>query len=132
MRKLTSIFLAGLFLTVSVLVVSAGVGYAQEQQNAETLRPLPIPDDHSVVTSVLAGRVLDSENNPISGAWVDCNGPNGSTTGFVTGPDGAYHFNLSESGHYVIRLHSPKTSTSYEPSQRGFDVVVPGVDFVHN
>ncbi|HEV7473664.1 MAG TPA: carboxypeptidase-like regulatory domain-containing protein [Pyrinomonadaceae bacterium] len=132
MRKLTTIFLAGLFLTVCVLVVSAGVGYAQKEENAETVLPLPIPENRLVVTSVLAGRVLDKENNPISGVWVDCTGPNDSTTGFVTGPDGAYRFNLSQNGHYVIQLHSTKTSTSYEPSRRAFDVVVPGVDFVHN
>jgi hypothetical protein len=130
MRKLTTIFLAGLFLTVSVLVVSAGVGYAQKEENAETVRPLPIPKDLSVMTSVLAGRVRDSEGNPISGVRVDCTDPSGSITGFVTGPDGAYRFNLSQTGHYVISLHS--TKTSYEPSQKDFDVIVPGEDFVRN
>ena len=128
MRKLTTIILAGLFLTLSVLVVSAGVGYAQQEENADTLRPLPITED-PMVTSVLAGRVLDNEKKPISGVWVDCIGPDG-TTGFVTGADGAYRFNLSQTGHYVIRLHPSKTRNMYEPSEKDFEVIVPGADFV--
>lgn len=127
MRKLTTIFLAGLFLTMSVLFVTASVGQAQREENAES-RPLPIPNP-AVVTSALAGRILDSGGLPISGVYVDCIGPS-STTGFVTGPDGAYRFNVSESGHYVIRLHPVKTSAIYSPSQAELDVIVPGGDFV--
>ena len=130
MKKLTTLVLAGLFLTLSVLAVSAGVGYAQQEENADIQRPLPITED-PMVTSVLAGRVLDSENKPLSGVWVDCIGPDG-TTGFVTGADGAYRFNLSQTGHYVIRLHPIRTSNKYEPSQKDFEVIVPGIDFVRN
>jgi hypothetical protein len=129
MRKLTTIFLAGLFLTATVLFVSAGVGQAQKQESVNILRPVPIsPKDQVVVTSVLAGRLLDSAGVPISGVWVDCTGPSG-TTGYVTGADGAYRFNLSQTGHYVISLHN--LDTDYTTSQADFDVIVPGADFVH-
>jgi hypothetical protein len=128
MRKLTTIFLAGLLLTASVLFVSATVGTAQiQEQDEDILRQLPIPKNHVVVTSVLVGRMLDSSGTPISGVWIDCTGPSG-TTGFVTGPDGAYRFNLSQTGHYVIRPHVP--DTSYSPSQADFYVIIPGADFV--
>jgi hypothetical protein len=127
MRKLITIFLAGLLLTAGVLFVSATVGSAQKEEldNADALRP--IPAHQVVVTSVLTGRMLDSGGNPISGVWVDCTGPSG-TKGYVTGPDGAYRFNLSQTGHYAIRLHV--SDTSYTPSQADFYVIIPGVDFV--
>jgi hypothetical protein len=129
MRKLTTILLAGLLLTASVLFISATVGTAQiqEQENEDILREIPIPKNRVVVTSVLAGRMLDSTGAPISGVWVDCVGPSG-TTGFVTGPDGAYRFSLSQTGHYDIRLHV--ADTSYSPSHADFYVVIPGADFV--
>jgi len=134
MRKLTTIVLAGLLLTATVLFVSATVGSAQmsatagsapvqEQEKADGLRTA----NTVFVTSVLAGRMLDSSGSPISGVWVDCTGPSG-TTGFVTGSDGAYHFNLSQTGHYVIRPHV--ADSGYSPEDADFYVIIPGADFV--
>ena len=129
MKKLTTLFLAGLFLTASVLFVAASVGYAQKQENADAQRPTPIPKGETVVTAVLAGRLLDSGGIPISGTLVDCSGPSG-TTSYVTGSDGAYRFNLSRSGHYIIQPDPDLSGSGYTPSQAEFDVVVPGADFV--
>ncbi|MGH9928563.1 MAG: carboxypeptidase-like regulatory domain-containing protein [Pyrinomonadaceae bacterium] len=125
MKKLTTILLAGLLVAASVLLVTARVGQAQKQEDADVQRLLPIPKGGTVVTAVLAGRLLDSGGIPISGALVDCTGPSG-TTGYVTGADGAYRFSLSQSGHYIIQPYF----SGFTPGQAEFDVVVPGADFV--
>ena len=88
-------------------------------------RPLPIATDQQVMTSTLAGRILDIDGNPISGVLVNCKGPAG-TMSFVTGSDGAYRFNLTIDGHYTIM---PNINGSYT-GEAEFDVTVPGPDFV--
>jgi len=113
-RTLTAIALIVLLSTLSL-------SFGQTRK----LPPWPIITTDQQVTATLAGRLLDNAGNPISGALVDCDGPDG-TTSYVTGPDGAYRFNLSRSGHYTIQPHVG----GYNPSQTDFDVVVPGADFV--
>ena len=105
-------------LALIVLCAALALSHAQGR------KPLPITDQQ-LMTSTLAGRILDSAGNPISGVLVNCNGP-GGTTGFVTGSDGAYRFNLSRNGHYTIE---PQIEGSYT-GQADFDVIVPGSDFV--
>jgi hypothetical protein len=131
MKKLTPTFLAGLLVIASVLFATGTVSRAQKEASADAQRPLPVIAG-PFVTSVLAGRVLESDHTtPISGAWVDCIGPvgpggTGGTKGYVTGSDGAYRFNLSQSGRYIIQLHSETTSSS--TSSQEFYVIVPGAD----
>ena len=92
---------------------------------AQVRTPYEVMTDEVVTTATLAGRILDSEGNPISGVLVNCQGP-GGTTSYVTGSDGAYRFNLSRNGHYTIL---PTLAGSYV-GQADFDVIVPGADFV--
>jgi hypothetical protein len=132
MRKLTTIFLAGLLLTVSMLFVSGTVGSAQKQEPENPPGDLSIDSPNTVfVTSVLAGRMLGDNNQPVSGVWLDCIGPSGSTTGFVTGADGIYRFNVSQTGHYTIRPHvgDGVTDPGFSPRQLDFYVIIPGADF---
>jgi len=92
---------------------------------AQVRRPHQIITDEQVTTATLAGRILDSDGNPLSGVLVTCQGPAG-TTSFVTGSDGAYRFNLSRSGHYTILPNM----AGGDAGQADFDVIVPGADFV--
>ena len=112
--------LTGIALIVLLSTLSLSFG--------QTRKPPPSPiitTDQRVTTATLAGRLLDNVGNPISGALVNCAGPEG-TTSYVTGPDGAYRFNLSRNGHYTIQ----PDIAGYSPSQAGFDVIVPGAAFV--
>src|SRR3989442_2207327 len=107
-RTLTGI---ALIVLLSTLALSFG----------QTRNPPPSPiitTDQRVTTATLAGRLLDNVGNPISGALVNCAGPEG-TTSYVTGPDGAYRFNLSR----TATTQSSQTSPATLPSQAGFDVI---------
>lgn len=107
-----------LIVLLSTLTVSFG-------QTGNLPQPAPIPTKEHMTTATLAGRLVDEGGNPISGALVDCFGPDG-TTSFVTGANGSYRFNLVRSGHYTIQ---PRIG-GFSPSQADFDVIVPGADFV--
>ena len=109
--------LTGMALVVLLSALSFSYGQAQK-------RPLPIITDQQVTTATLVGRILDNDGNPISGALVDCEGPDGMMS-FVTGRDGVYRFNLSRNGHYSIR---PRLDGYL--SKADFDVIVPGTDFL--
>jgi hypothetical protein len=105
---------------MALILLCAALSFSYGQDR----KPLPITDQQ-LMTSTLAGRILDKAGNPISGVLVNCTGP-GGTTGFVTGTDGAYRFNLSRTGHYTIE---PQIEGSYT-GQADFDVTVPGSDFI--
>ena len=96
---------AGIALIALLSALSLSAGQTREE-------PPIIVTDQQVTTATLAGRLLDKEGNPISGALVYCAGP-GKKTGFVTGPDGSYRFNLSRNGHYTIQ----PDVVGYVPSQ---------------
>ncbi|MGH9930391.1 MAG: carboxypeptidase-like regulatory domain-containing protein [Pyrinomonadaceae bacterium] len=111
-----------LFAGIALIALLSALSLSSGQTREE---PPIIFTDQQVTTATLAGRLLDKEGNPISGALVYCVGPGGKT-GFVTGADGSYRFNLSRNGHYTIQPRG----IGYLPSQADFDVIVPGADFI--